>query len=158
VAVTLSVAGAIVALDQATKAWAVSRLDLRGCGVPDGCIELIGSLRFRLVENTGASFSIGEGLGPWLGLVAAVMAVVLVRASRSASPAMAVALGLVTGGAVGNLIDRVVRAEDGVLSGAVIDFIDLQWWPVFNVADIGIVVGVALLALLSFRQPAEAPE
>jgi signal peptidase II len=158
VTVTLSVAGVVIVLDQATKAWAVNRLDLRGCGVPDGCIELIGSLRFRLVENTGASFSIGQGFGPWLGLIAAVMAVVLVRASRSVSPGMAVALGLVAGGAVGNLLDRVFRADDGVLSGAVIDFIDLQWWPVFNVADIGVVVGVALLAVLSFRQPSEPPE
>jgi signal peptidase II len=146
-----SVAAVVVALDQLTKWWAVERLSLAGCAVPDGCIELVGSLRFRLVENTGSAFSLGTGWGPLLGVVAAVMAVILLRASHRSSRAVAVVLGLVAGGAVGNLVDRVARADDGLLSGAVIDFVDLQWWPVFNLADAAIVVGVAALAVLSFR-------
>jgi signal peptidase II len=153
------VAAVVVAVDQLTKWWALNRLSLQGCGVPDGCIDLIGTLRFRLVENPGGAFSFGTDFGPLLGLVAAVMAVVLLRISRSAGPGVALCLGLVTGGAVGNLTDRLLRARDGVLSGHVVDFIDLQWWPVFNVADMAIVTGVATLALLSLRrEPAEAVE
>lgn len=152
-ALAAAVAAGVVALDQLTKWLAVEHLSLAGCAVPDGCIEVVGSLRFRLLENTGASFSIGTGFGPVLGIIAAVMAVVLLRASRTARPWMAVALGLVAGGAVGNLVDRVFRADDGFLSGAVVDFIDVQWWPVWNGADMAVVGGVALLALLTLRSP-----
>lgn len=147
----------VVALDQVTKWWALRRLSLAGCAVPDGCIDLVGSLRFRLVENPGSAFSIGTNLGPLLGVVAGIVAVVLLGASRRADRWLAFALGLVAGGAVGNLIDRVGRADDGWLSGDVVDFVDLQWWPVFNVADAAIVVGVITLALLTLsRPPAEA--
>jgi signal peptidase II len=62
-------------------------------------------------------------------------------------------LGLVLGGALGNLADRVFRDGSGFLGGAVIDFIDLQWWPVFNVADIAVTVGGVLLVLTSTREP-----
>jgi signal peptidase II len=64
---------------------------------------------------------------------------------RSGGWLAAVAVGAVVGGAIGNIADRVFRSDDGFLQGAVIDFIDFQWWPVFNVADIGITVGGALL-------------
>jgi signal peptidase II len=148
------VAALVVVGDQLSKWWAQGRLSLAGCGVPDGCIEIVGSLRLRLVENPGSAFSIGTGVGPLLGVVAAVMAVVLLGASSRVNRATAAALGLVAGGAIGNLVDRVVRADDGLLSGKVVDFIDLQWWPVFNLADSAIVVGVGLLILASFRQPA----
>lgn len=148
------VALVVVALDQLTKWWAVDRLSLAGCSVPDGCIELVGSLRFRLIENTGSAFSLGSGWGPLLGVVAAIMALVLLRASHGSSRPVAVILGLVIGGAVGNLADRVARADDGLLSGAVIDFIDLQWWPVFNLADVAIVVGVVLLVIVTLRDGA----
>jgi signal peptidase II len=60
-------------------------------------------------------------------------------------------VGLVLGGAVGNLIDRVARADAGFLSGPVIDFVDLQWWPVFNVADSAVVVGAIMLVVFGFR-------
>lgn len=145
----------VVALDQASKQWALDRLSLAGCSVPDGCIELVGTLRLRLVENPGSAFSIGTSLGPALAVVAAVMAVVLLGASARVDRWLALAFGLVAGGAVGNLIDRVVRADDGILTGAVVDFVDLQWWPVFNVADAAIVGGVVALALLTLRSPAE---
>jgi signal peptidase II len=154
-ALAAGVAGVVVALDQLTKWWAVERLSPAGCGVPDGCIDLVGSLRFRLVENTGSAFSIGTGWGPLLGIVAAVMAIVLLKVSHRSGTAVALSLGLVAGGAVGNLVDRVARADGGLLSGAVIDFVDLQWWPVFNLADAAIVVGVALLAVLSLRDGGE---
>jgi signal peptidase II len=67
-----------------------------------------------------------------------------------------VAAGLVAGGALGNLLDRFLRDGEGLLGGRVVDFIDLQWWPIFNVADIAICTGAGLLAILSFREP-EAP-
>ena len=145
----------VVALDQLTKWWAERRLSPAGCSVPDGCIDLVGTLRFRLVENPGSAFGVGTGSGPLLGVVAAVMTVVLLAASRRVGPGMAVALGLVAGGAAGNLVDRVARAEDGLLSGSVVDFVDLQWWPVFNVADMAIVAGVLTLVLASLIRPSE---
>ncbi len=66
----------------------------------------------------------------------------------------AVAAGLIAGGAVGNLLDRAFRGDQGFLHGGVVDFIDLQWWPVFNVADACVVVGALLLVVASFRAPA----
>ena len=63
------------------------------------------------------------------------------------------AAGLIGGGAVGNLIDRAVRGDQGFMHGAVVDFINLQWWPVFNVADMGVVVGAILLVVAGLRAP-----
>ena len=65
-----------------------------------------------------------------------------------------VAGGLVIGGALGNLADRAFRGHGGLLSGAVIDFVDLQWWPVFNVADSAIVVGACIAVVANLRKPA----
>jgi signal peptidase II len=139
-----------VAADQLTKTWALRALD-------DGAIDLVGSLRLRLVFNTGSAFSLGEGMGPLLSVLAVVIVVVLVRTGRAVEgTAAVVALGLVVGGALGNLIDRVVRAGDGFLGGAVVDFVDLQWWPVFNLADVAICVGAVLLALTFGREGGEA--
>ncbi len=141
-----SVALVVVAADQLAKTWALRAL-------ADRTIDLVGSLRLRLVFNTGSAFSIGAGLGPVLVLVGVVVVIVLLRASRDlvGTPAL-VALGLVLGGAIGNLADRVLRGGEGLLSGAVVDFVDLQWWPVFNVADMAICAGVALLALALGRE------
>ena len=139
------VAAAVVAIDQLTKHWAVSALD-------DRSIDVVWTLRLHLVRNTGAAFSLLVGLGPLIAVVVAVVVVVLVRTGRSApTGAVAVALGLIVGGALGNLADRVFRAGDGLFGGAVVDFIDLQWWPVFNVADAAVVVGGALLLLGGMR-------
>ena len=74
----------------------------------------------------------------------------LVSVGRSSSRLYPVAVGLITGGAVGNLLDRLFR-EPGWLRGAVVDFIDVQWWPIFNVADIGVTVGGALLLFTSLQ-------
>jgi signal peptidase II len=83
---------------------------------------------------------------------------VLLRSGRYATrPSMAVAIGMVSGGALGNLIDRAFREGDGLLGGGVVDFIDLQWWPVFNVADAAIVVGALLLFGTQWRDGDEEP-
>ena len=139
------VAAVVVVADQLTKTWALRAL-------ADETIDLVGSLRLRLVFNTGSAFSIGAGLGPVLAVVGVVVVVVLLRTSKDLDglPALA-GLGLVLGGAVGNLADRAFRAGDGFLSGGVVDFVDLQWWPVFNLADAAICLGVGLLALALSR-------
>ena len=134
-------AALVVVIDQLSKSWALASLR-------DEPIELFWTLRLRLTFNTGAAFSVGTGF-PWLfvvlgALVLGALGVLVVRSDLARGPAAA--LGLVAGGAIGNLIDRVVRGHDG----AVVDFIDLQWWPVFNLADASIFVGVIVL-LLSWR-------
>ena len=143
----LGVAAFALALDQLSKAWAVERLG-------DGeMIDLVGSLRLRLTMNYGSAFSLADGRGPLISLLALVVVAVLLRTGRHATrPAMAVALGLVLGGAIGNLIDRGFRAGDGFLGGGVVDFVDLQWWPVFNVADSAIVIGALLLFVTQWRE------
>ena len=146
----LGVATLVVALDQATKHWALGALD------DERTIDLVGSLRFNLAFNTGASFSIGSGLGPVLAVVVAVVVVALLRFARHVPHLLGlVAVGLVVGGAVGNLVDRVFRDGDGILGGAVVDFIDPQWWPIFNVADVGVVLGAILLVIGTWRDGAE---
>jgi signal peptidase II len=140
----------VVVLDQLTKWWALERLD-------DGrIIDVVWTLRFNLVFNSGTASSLGRGLGPVLGVVAVLVVLVLVRYGRMVSSGpTAIGLGLVLGGAVGNLIDRMFRRGDGFLGGYVVDFVDLQWWPVFNVADMGIVIGGAVVALMASRVPPE---
>jgi signal peptidase II len=142
---SLLVAAGVVVLDQATKHWAVNAL-------ADGhTIDLVWTLRFNLAYNTGMAFSSGNGLGPLVPILAlAVVVVLLITVGRSSSPWSVVAVGLVIGGAVGNVTDRLLRGEGG-LHGAVVDFIDLQWWPIFNVADIAVVVGGGLLVLTALR-------
>jgi len=137
------VALAVYALDQASKSWAVHRLS-------DGStIDLVGSLRFNLAFNSGAAFSRGTGFGPLIALLAIGIVVVLIWTSRSSTGRLtSVAMGLVLGGAIGNLSDRLLReGPGGFLGGAVVDFIDLQWWPIFNIADSAVVVGGILLVL-----------
>jgi signal peptidase II len=137
----VGIAAAVVVLDQLSKTWAVRRLS-------DGDIEVVGSLRLHLVFNSGASFSFGEGLGPVIALVVVAVAVALFWTGRSTPSKLgAVAIGLILGGAVGNLLDRVFREGDGVLGGHVVDFVDVRWWPVFNVADAAVSVGGVLLVL-----------
>ncbi len=139
----------VLVLDQLTKHWAVNRLS------GGQIIEVVGSLRFNLAYNTGASFSIGSGsgIGPWVGVIAMVVVVSLALGETSRSSWGATAAGLIAGGAIGNLVDRALRGDAGFMHGAVIDFIDLQWWPVFNVADMGVVGGAILLAVVSLRAP-----
>ena len=144
-----AVALAVLAADQLTKAWAVANLD------GGRIVDVVGSLRFELAYNTGASFSLGSGrgIGPWVTVIALGMVLALALGSTSRSTAGAVAAGLIGGGAVGNLVDRAFRGDEGFLHGAVIDFINLQWWPVFNIADMGVVVGALLLVVVGLRAP-----
>jgi signal peptidase II len=142
---SLLVAAAWLAVDQLTKAWALDALD-------DRTIDLIWTLRLNLSFNSGMAFGQGEGLGPIIGVVALVVVVVLVVSLRKGSSTLgAVATGMVIGGAAGNVADRIFRADDGFLSGPVVDFIDFQWWPIFNVADVGIVCGGILLLVAAWR-------
>jgi signal peptidase II len=144
----LAAAVVVVALDQLSKHWAVTRLS------PEGSpgIHVLGSLWFRLAFNSGMSFSLGTGMGPVVGLIALAIIGVLFWLSRSIhSRVQLVLVGIVMGGAAGNLCDRLFRAGSGFLGGHVVDFVYLRWWPTFNVADSAIVVGgIALAVLLTF--------
>ena len=141
---SLAVASGVVALDQITKHWAVSQLN-------DGhVVNLLGSLRLNLSFNNGMAFSQGTGIGPIIGVLGMIVVVFLLAGMRRSSASGAVFVGLVAGGAAGNIVDRLFRG-DAWLHGAVVDFIDLQWWPVFNIADAAICIGGALLVFTSFR-------
>ncbi|MGH1490187.1 MAG: signal peptidase II [Acidimicrobiales bacterium] len=155
----LIVAAVVIFVDQITKSWALNTLTVGSCSQPDTCIDLFAGIKFRLVFNTGAAFTTGSGFGPLLAVLAFVMAGVLfVMASKRQDRWGAMLLGAIAGGAIGNLIDRVFRADDGLFSGAVVDFIDLGWWPVFNIADSAIVVGVIAVIVGTFfeRDPQES--
>jgi signal peptidase II len=145
----LAIAAVVVLVDQLTKHWALNAL-------ADGHqIDLVGSLRFNLAFNKGMAFSQGRGLGPIIGVLALVVIVaLLISVGRSTSRWYPLAVGLIIGGALGNVLDRLFRGE-GWLRGGVVDFIDLQWWPIFNVADICVTVGGVLLLLTSLLAPPE---
>ncbi|MEI6198534.1 MAG: signal peptidase II [Actinomycetota bacterium] len=131
--------GTIVLIDQLTKSWAVSSL------TNGRVIHVVGSLQFSLGFNSGFAFSQGQSMGPVVGIFAIVAVLFLLRAVRNAStPLSALALCAIVAGAIGNIADRIFRG-DGWLHGRVIDFIDLQWWPVFNFADSAISVGACAL-------------
>ncbi|MGH9139332.1 MAG: signal peptidase II [Acidimicrobiales bacterium] len=139
------VGAGLVAADQLAKEWALHALD-------DGPVDLVWTLRLKLHFNSGTAFSLAAGRGGIVALLGLVVVLVLFRSVRRMPGRVPrVALGLVLGGAVGNLADRAFRAGDGFLGGRVVDFIDLQWWPVFNLADMGIVIGAGLLVLASSR-------
>jgi signal peptidase II len=142
--VVLGVAALVVVIDQLTKAWAVATL----MGQPS--IEVIGSaLRFTFVRNTGAAFGIGTGLTWLFSIIAVVVVIVIIRTARTLeSLPWAIALGGLLGGALGNLIDRLTR-EPGLGRGYVVDFIQLPWWPVFNVADIAITCSAVAMVVLA---------
>ena len=135
-----SAAVAVLVLDILTKGWAVSALS-------DGRdIHIFWTLHFALTHNEGMAFSTGTNIGPFIGMLAIVVIAILVATMRKQSNAMSlVATGCIVGGATGNVLDRVFRGT-GFMNGAVVDFIDLRWWPVFNVADIGIVCGAIAVA------------
>jgi signal peptidase II len=143
-AVTAGVALMWLLLDQATKVIAVETLQGRGIvGSPIPFVE------WELVRNTNAAFNIPGFTGMFV-LVSIVVVLVVAKAlPRTDRLSLAFAYGLVTGGAMGNLMDRLFR-EPGFPDGGVVDFIRIGWWPKFNIADTGIVVGAALIVLLMF--------
>ena len=130
---------AVVIADQATKNWALNSLS-------DGrTIDLFWTLRFNLVFNSGMAFSQGQGLGRLIGLLAIGVAVWLWLSLKKASTnLLRVGTAMLIGGALGNVVDRLFRGEKW-LAGSVIDFIDLQWFPVFNIADSAVTLGAAML-------------
>jgi signal peptidase II len=143
------IAALVLVADVLTKVAAVARLE------GDGPVELFGGAVYLvLVRNAGAAFSLATGYTWVLSLVAVAVVVVIVRiARRLRSTGWAVALGLVLGGALGNLVDRIFRAP-GPLQGHVVDVVSLfapdgSVWPVFNLADSSIVSGGVLLVLLA---------
>lgn len=146
------VAAVAYALDRVTKAWVETSLAGRP---PIDVIPRV--LRFTYTTNSGGAFGLGRS-APWLFATATILVVgvIVVVSLRLTRPSVAVALGLVLGGALGNLTDRAIGGA--ALSGRVIDFIDFRVWPVFNVADMAIVAGAVLLAITSLRsQGAEGP-
>ena len=115
-------------------------------------VELFWTLQMRLVRNAGVSFGKGSELGQLVSVVVFVVIVVLLKvAVNSKDRRTAVLYGLIIGGALGNLTDRIFRKSDGFLKGEVVDFIDFQWWPVFNIADSAVVIGCLLLVVNGLR-------
>jgi len=145
-AVTAVAATVVVAADQVTKAVAVAQLHRP--------VHLVGPFGLDLGYNTGSAFSLFTADAPVVTAVAVVLVGVLGwLAWRAPSVPVAVAVGLVLGGALGNLVDRIVR-------GRVVDFITLTHWPTFNLADGCITVGVILLVVFYWHaaSPARRPQ
>jgi signal peptidase II len=140
-ALTAIIAAIVLAMDQLTKRWAVTEL------TGSAPHHVIWTLQWNLTRNSGMAFSQAQGIGPFIGIAALLVVLWLAWTSRVlTSRITAVAAGLIAGGALGNLADRVFRG-DRFLHGAVIDFIDFQWFPIFNVADMAIDIGGAVFVL-----------
>jgi signal peptidase II len=136
--------GLVVAIDQAAKALVEARL------APAQQVDVLGPLRLTLAHNSGAAFGLaGNGGGALVvfGLIALCLVAVLF-ARNPTKPGIWIAAGLLAGGALGNLADR-------VRSGAVVDYIEVGPWPPFNFADVAITAGVAMLAIVFLREAAD---
>ncbi len=142
------VVGAVV-LDQLTKSWVVATLS-------DAPLSIIGNdVELRLTRNSGGAFSLFTNATVLLALLAILLSVFLVRAVQRARDRLTVvALSLVLGGALGNLVDRLTRSP-GFLRGEVVDYVKVGSFPSFNVADSCVTIGAILLIIAAFR---EAPE
>jgi signal peptidase II len=140
----VTVAAVVLALDIVTKVLAVKLL------TPGQPISIIGdTVTWTLVRNSGAAFSMATGYTWVLTLIASGVVVGIIwMGRRLVSPWWAVGLGMILGGAMGNLVDRFFRSP-GPLRGHVVDFLSIGWWPVFNVADPSVVGGAILLVALS---------
>jgi signal peptidase II len=133
-------------LDQATKRLVVAELEgERGIRLLDGLVTL------NVSRNSGAAFSFAEGMTVVFTAIAVAVAVVIVRSmARLRSTGWAVTLGLLLGGALGNLVDRLLR-DPGFARGAVVDFVQVPHFATFNMADSAITIGAGLAILLSLR-------
>jgi signal peptidase II len=132
-------------VDRITKIWAAATL-------PGGPIDVVpGVLTLRFTTNSGGAFSIGQR-APWIfvGVTVVVVAIILATSFRHTSRIVGASLGLVLGGALGNLTDRAIRGSG--MRGRVVDFVDFHVWPVFNLADSAIVIGAILLAWVGLRE------
>ena len=136
----------VLVADQLTKWWAATVL-------PGDPISLIGDfLQLRYVTNSGAAFSLLQGSGSIIALVAIAVVVFIVIVVRTVPyRPEAISLGLVLGGALGNLTDRLFRGP-GLLDGEVVDFVDFSFFPAFNVADSAITIGAAFALILAFTR------
>ncbi|MFK4085837.1 signal peptidase II [Kribbella sp. NPDC020789] len=142
-----AVAGIVVlGLDQLTKALALAHL------TPGEPVNVIGSLlKFNLIRNSGAAFSLGAGYTPVISVIQIAVAVGVVYLSRKlGSAGWAVAFGLLFGGAVGNIVDRIFR-EPSPFHGHVVDFLQTPHWAIFNVADMAVTSAAILLVIQTLR-------
>ncbi|MYR47019.1 signal peptidase II [Streptomyces sp. SID5910] len=146
IAVLFAVAVFAYLLDLGSKMLVVAKLEHHEP------VEVVGDwLRFAAIRNAGAAFGFGEAFTVIFTVIAAAVIVVIARLARKLySLPWAIALGLLLGGALGNLTDRIFRSP-GVFEGAVVDFIAPKHFAVFNLADSAIVCGGILIVLLSFR-------
>ncbi|MFJ4683344.1 signal peptidase II [Streptomyces sp. NPDC091377] len=146
IAVLFAIAGFAYALDLITKIIVVEKLEHQPA------IPVLGEwLQFDALRNPGAAFGVGQAFTIIFTVIASAVIVVIARLARKLySLPWAIALGLLLGGALGNLTDRIFRSP-GFLEGAVVDFIAPKHFAVFNLADSAIVCGGILIVLLSFR-------
>ncbi|MBC8449339.1 MAG: signal peptidase II [Chloroflexi bacterium] len=147
----LPVAALVLILDQLSKTWVLGNIPLYGDWVPIPALAKI--LTFQHVTNTGAAFGLFPNGGTALLAIAVVVIVAIIVYTRYLSTErwlVLLSLGLQLGGALGNLTDR-------LRFGHVVDFIKVGWWPNFNVADMSLITGVALLALLVLTEKEEQP-
>jgi signal peptidase II len=142
-----AVAALIVACDQVVKALVESKITI------GEEVDFLGPLKLTLAHNRGVAFGIAGGTGaPLVAVMAIALGVVVYLFWRDPTrPGMWVATGLLAGGAIGNMIDR-------VRLGHVTDYIDLPSWPPFNLADMSITAGVIVLVLIYLRDSAPEPE
>ena len=134
----------VIVFDQLTKHWSLNALNA------GRTIQIFWTLHFNLVFNSGMAFSQGQDSGRIIGLLAIGVVVGLLMSLRKPmSRVTIIGTGLLVGGACGNILDRMFRGN-GWMSGAVVDFIDLQWFPVFNVADSSVTIGAGFLILGAF--------
>jgi signal peptidase II len=134
----------VIVSDQLTKHWSLNALNA------GKTIKIFWTLQLNLVFNSGMAFSQGQGVGRIIGVLAIGVVIGLLMSLRKPMSMMTViGTGLLIGGACGNILDRMFRG-DGWMSGAVVDFIDLQWFPVFNVADSAVTIGAGFLILGAF--------
>jgi signal peptidase II len=142
----------IVAVDQVTKSIAVAHWSERPRPILGTHVQLF------VTRNSGSAFSRFQNLTPLLALGAIVIAIVLARAARHATDSVTLfALVLLLGGALGNLSDRFFRSP-GFLRGHVVDFVQVGWWPVFNVADSCVSIGAVLLIARALIPPRAEPD
>jgi signal peptidase II len=136
----------VLFLDQLTKALALEHL------TPGEPVNVIGSfLKFNLIRNSGAAFSLGAGYTPYISAIQIIVALGVIYLSRRlGSAGWAVAFGFLFGGALGNIIDRIFR-EPSPFHGHVIDFLQTPHWAIFNVADMAVTSAAALLIIQTLR-------
>jgi signal peptidase II len=151
IAIVVFVIAAAFTVDQLTKAWALASLD-------DRVVELGLGIRLELVFNPGVAFGLGGDLGTPLVIALILVSLALVgwvltRAVQGGTMPGTIFLALAAGGAIGNVWDRISRATDGPLTGEVVDFIAVDWFAIFNVADIFTTCGIAAWALTTVLRP-----